>query len=240
MINSRCSKEEDSGSGPGWDADPLSPWRGPQTHSETWHAARLHPQSTCIHILVWTYMHSNLNVAYLNEPGSSVSLSTQVVIDKHPVRFFVHKRPHVDFFLEVVSVGPWSASLFVCLNPRLTWKRTAKRTVSLKHHCPGHLLSRLSSSPSLFIVLHSHTTWCHKTIFVLDDDPPWLTVTCVLILLCALCVHRWASGMSWWFLQPVWRSMAQRWQTSWTTTGTSWNADTTDRYCSKLCLNGMY
>lgn len=27
----------------------------------------------------------------------------QVVIDKHPVRFFVHKRPHVDFFLEVVS-----------------------------------------------------------------------------------------------------------------------------------------
>lgn len=28
---------------------------------------------------------------------------TQVVIDKHPVRFFVHKRPHVDFFLEVVS-----------------------------------------------------------------------------------------------------------------------------------------
>lgn len=30
----------------------------------------------------------------------------QVVIDKHPVRFFVHKRPHVDFFLEVVSVNP--------------------------------------------------------------------------------------------------------------------------------------
>lgn len=28
----------------------------------------------------------------------------QVVIDKHPVRFFVHKRPHVDFFLEVVSL----------------------------------------------------------------------------------------------------------------------------------------
>ena len=27
----------------------------------------------------------------------------QVIIDRHPVRFFVHKRPHVDFFLEVVS-----------------------------------------------------------------------------------------------------------------------------------------
>jgi hypothetical protein len=27
----------------------------------------------------------------------------KVEIDKHPVRFFVHKRPHVDFFLEIVS-----------------------------------------------------------------------------------------------------------------------------------------
>ena len=27
----------------------------------------------------------------------------KVTIDRHPVRFFVHKRPHVDFFLEVVS-----------------------------------------------------------------------------------------------------------------------------------------
>ena len=26
----------------------------------------------------------------------------QVTIDRHPVRFFVHKRPHVDFFLDVV------------------------------------------------------------------------------------------------------------------------------------------
>ena len=26
----------------------------------------------------------------------------QVTIDRHPVRFFVHKRPHVDFFLSVV------------------------------------------------------------------------------------------------------------------------------------------
>lgn len=49
-----------------------------------------------------------------------------------------------------------------------------------------------------------------------------------------LCLHRWASGMSWWFLQPVWRSTAQQWRTSWTTTGTSWNVDTIDRYCCKL------
>jgi len=31
-------------------------------------------------------------------------LLAQVVIDRHPVKFFVHKRPHVDFFLSVVSL----------------------------------------------------------------------------------------------------------------------------------------
>lgn len=36
----------------------------------------------------------------------------QVVIDKHPVRFFVHKRPHVDFFLEVVSMYQFS---YICV-----------------------------------------------------------------------------------------------------------------------------
>jgi NLI interacting factor-like phosphatase len=30
-------------------------------------------------------------------------LQVSVVIDRHPVRFFVHKRPHVDFFLDIVS-----------------------------------------------------------------------------------------------------------------------------------------
>ena len=29
-------------------------------------------------------------------------INFQVTIDRHPVRFFVHKRPHVDFFLSVV------------------------------------------------------------------------------------------------------------------------------------------
>jgi len=34
---------------------------------------------------------------------AKMSPDGKVVIDKHPVRFFVHKRPHVDYFLEVVS-----------------------------------------------------------------------------------------------------------------------------------------
>ena len=34
---------------------------------------------------------------------SAFYINGQVTIDRHPVRFFVHKRPHVDFFLSVVG-----------------------------------------------------------------------------------------------------------------------------------------
>ena len=37
------------------------------------------------------------------KPGTPPDFVLKVTIDKHPVRFFVHKRPHVDFFLSVVS-----------------------------------------------------------------------------------------------------------------------------------------
>lgn len=37
------------------------------------------------------------------KPGTPPDFILKVTIDKHPVRFFVHKRPHVDFFLKVVS-----------------------------------------------------------------------------------------------------------------------------------------
>ncbi|NXD46948.1 CNEP1 phosphatase, partial [Copsychus sechellarum] len=48
-------------------------------------------------------------------PGTPPDFILKVVIDKHPVRFFVHKRPHVDFFLEVVTVL-WAcpSCLWVC------------------------------------------------------------------------------------------------------------------------------
>jgi len=37
------------------------------------------------------------------KPGTPPDFILKVTIDRHPVRFFVHKRPHVDFFLSVVS-----------------------------------------------------------------------------------------------------------------------------------------
>lgn len=37
------------------------------------------------------------------KPGTPPDFILKVTIDRHPVRFFVHKRPHVDFFLDIVS-----------------------------------------------------------------------------------------------------------------------------------------
>ncbi|XP_052081585.1 CTD nuclear envelope phosphatase 1-like [Mytilus californianus] len=37
------------------------------------------------------------------KPGTPPDFVLKVNIDRHPVRFFVHKRPHVDYFLDVVS-----------------------------------------------------------------------------------------------------------------------------------------
>ncbi len=37
------------------------------------------------------------------KPGTPPDFVLKVTIDRHPVRFFVHKRPHVDYFLKVVS-----------------------------------------------------------------------------------------------------------------------------------------
>lgn len=47
--------------------------------------------------------HDGLGRAAIVKPGKPADFTLNVVIDNHPVSFFVHKRPHVDFFLETVS-----------------------------------------------------------------------------------------------------------------------------------------
>jgi len=37
------------------------------------------------------------------KPSTPADFTVKVTIDRHPVRFHVHKRPHADFFLSVVS-----------------------------------------------------------------------------------------------------------------------------------------
>lgn len=65
-----------------------------------------------------TLIHSHHDAMPRNtvKPGTPHDFTVKVTIDRHPVRFFVHKRPHVDFFLDVVSIIPnysmWSMQSF--------------------------------------------------------------------------------------------------------------------------------
>lgn len=53
-----------------------------------------------------TLIHSHHDAMPRNsvKPGTPHDFTVKVTIDRHPVRFFVHKRPHVDFFLSVVGI----------------------------------------------------------------------------------------------------------------------------------------
>lgn len=52
-----------------------------------------------------TLIHSHHDgvVRQMVSPGTPPDFILRVNIDKHPVRFFVHKRPHVDYFLDIVK-----------------------------------------------------------------------------------------------------------------------------------------
>ncbi|XP_076365232.1 CTD nuclear envelope phosphatase 1A-like isoform X2 [Tachypleus tridentatus] len=52
-----------------------------------------------------TLIHSQHDGVIRNmvKPGTPPDFVLKVTIDRHPVRFFVHKRPHVDYFLDIVS-----------------------------------------------------------------------------------------------------------------------------------------
>lgn len=50
------------------------------------------------------------------KPGTPPDFVLKVTIDRHPVRFFVHKRPHVDFFLDVVRINHCDMFSFILLN----------------------------------------------------------------------------------------------------------------------------
>jgi CTD nuclear envelope phosphatase 1 len=69
------------------------------------HRLNMVKRKTMVLDLDETLIHSHHDgvVRQTVKPGTPPDFVLKVVIDRHPVRFFVHKRPHVDFFLEVVS-----------------------------------------------------------------------------------------------------------------------------------------
>lgn len=52
-----------------------------------------------------TLIHSNHDgvIRQANKTNIPPDFILRVTIERHPVRFFVHKRPFVDFFLDIVS-----------------------------------------------------------------------------------------------------------------------------------------
>ncbi|RZF43698.1 hypothetical protein LSTR_LSTR010780 [Laodelphax striatellus] len=56
-----------------------------------------------------TLIHSHnegiMRQAVSVRPQPPADFVLKVTIDRHPVRFFVHKRPHVDFFLDIVRIS---------------------------------------------------------------------------------------------------------------------------------------
>ena len=70
-------------------------------------------------IIIWSYDDHHVSSYYHKAQKTNIFITElspvycclvfkpivfQVTIDRHPVRFFVHKRPHVDFFLSVVWI----------------------------------------------------------------------------------------------------------------------------------------
>ncbi|XP_053574414.1 CTD nuclear envelope phosphatase 1 isoform X1 [Bombina bombina] len=93
-----------------------------------------------------------------------------VVIDKHPVRFFVHKRPHVDFFLEVVSqwyeLVVFTASMEIygsAVADKLDNNRGILRRRYYRQHCTLELGSYIKD----LSVVHNDLS----SVVILDNSP---------------------------------------------------------------------
>uniref|UniRef100_A0A1B6CCV0 CTD nuclear envelope phosphatase 1 homolog n=1 Tax=Clastoptera arizonana TaxID=38151 RepID=A0A1B6CCV0_9HEMI len=102
--------------------------------------------------------------------GTPPDFVLKVTIDRHPVRFFVHKRPHVDFFLDIVSkwyeLVVFTASMEIygaAVADRLDNNRGILKRRYYRQHCTpdlGSYTKDLSAiSPDL------------ANIFILDNSP---------------------------------------------------------------------
>ncbi|PWA28818.1 hypothetical protein CCH79_00012967, partial [Gambusia affinis] len=99
-----------------------------------------------------------------------VCVCLQVVIDKHPVRFFVHKRPHVDFFLEVVSqwyeLVVFTASMEI-YGSAVADKLDNNRNILKRRYYRQHCTLDLGSYIKDLSVVHDDLS----SIVILDNSP---------------------------------------------------------------------
>lgn len=103
-------------------------------------------------------------------PGTPPDFILRVNIDRHPVRFFVHKRPHVDFFLDVVSqwyeLVVFTASMEIygaAVADQLDGNRQILRRRYFRQHCT---LDYGSYTKDLSAISNDLSS-----IFILDNSP---------------------------------------------------------------------
>ncbi|EEB13741.1 dullard protein, putative [Pediculus humanus corporis] len=104
------------------------------------------------------------------KPGTPADFVLKVTIDRHPVRFFVHKRPHVDFLLDIVSqwyeLVVFTASMEIygaAVADRLDNNRGILRRRYYRQHCTPDLGSYTKHLSAICGDLSS--------IFILDNSP---------------------------------------------------------------------
>ncbi|CAI2343106.1 unnamed protein product [Caenorhabditis sp. 36 PRJEB53466] len=104
------------------------------------------------------------------KPGTPADFTIRVVIDRHPVKFSVHERPHVDYFLSVVSqwyeLVVFTASMEVygsSVADRLDRGRGILKRRYFRQHCTmevgGYTKDLSAIHPDL------------SSIFILDNSP---------------------------------------------------------------------
>ncbi|UYV68708.1 CTDNEP1 [Cordylochernes scorpioides] len=117
-----------------------------------------------------TLIHSQHDgvIRQMVRPGTPPDFILRVTIDRHPVRFFVHKRPHVDFFLDITSqwyeLVVFTASMEIygaAVADKLDNNRGILRRRFYRQHCTMDFgsftkdLSAISRDLSIFILDNS-------------------------------------------------------------------------------------
>lgn len=104
------------------------------------------------------------------KPGTPPDFILKVTIDRHPVRFFVHKRPHVDYFLQIVSqwyeLVVFTASMEIygtAVADKLDNERGLLRRRYYRQHCTLDFGSYTKDLSAICSDLSS--------IFILDNSP---------------------------------------------------------------------
>lgn len=119
-----------------------------------------------------TLIHSHHDgvVRQTVKPSTPPDFVLKVTIDRHPVRFFVHKRPHVDFFLDIVSqwyeLVVFTASMEIygaAVADKLDNNRGILRRRYYRQHCTPELGSYTKDLSAICPNLAS--------IFILDNSP---------------------------------------------------------------------